>query len=324
MRLRNILFHLIMIAFAAAQLSAQNTNPEITNVNHSYNSGNGTITITYDIKDAEQSSATISMFVSSDGGTTWDYASTQLTGNVGTVSVSSTIMQKTIIWTHDIEHGGPPSGNNFIIKIIANDETAGGSPCPGTPTVYDPRDGGKTYNTIQIGDQCWLKENLDVGTRIAGSGNQTNNSTIEKYCYGDSDANCTTYGGLYQWDEAMQYSTSPGTQGICPDGWHLPTLAEFQTLRDAAGGSGNALKAVGQGGGSGTGTNASGFSALLAGYRHYNGNFYGLGNLAYFWSSTESSATNAGNLGLSTSNSSIYLGYGPKGNGFSVRCLKDS
>jgi hypothetical protein len=45
---------------------------------------------------------------------------------------------------------------------------------------------GKTYNTVLIGDQCWLKENLDVGEMIQGASNQTNNSIIEKYCYGNN------------------------------------------------------------------------------------------------------------------------------------------
>src|ERR1035438_4575700 len=78
------------------------------------------------------------------------------------------------------------------------------NPCPETPTVTYA---GKTYNTVHIGSQCWLKENLDVGTRINGSNDQKNNGIIEKYCYNDDTANCTKYGGLYQWDEVMQYAT---------------------------------------------------------------------------------------------------------------------
>jgi len=54
--------------------------------------------------------------------------------------------------------------------------------------------------------------------------------TIEKYCYGDDEANCTTDGGFYQWDEAMQYTETEGTQGICPADWHIPTDAEQNTL----------------------------------------------------------------------------------------------
>jgi uncharacterized protein (TIGR02145 family) len=67
-----------------------------------------------------------------------------------------------------------------------------------------------------VGDKCWLKENLNVGTMILSEQNQSDNGLIEKYCYGDLPANCETYGGLYQWREAMQYIATPGTQGICP------------------------------------------------------------------------------------------------------------
>jgi len=93
-------------------------------------------------------------------------------------------------------------------------------------TLSDPRD-GKNYATVQIGTQCWMAQNLNVGTRIDGTATQANNGTIEKYCYSDNDANCTTYGGLYQWDEMMQYTTTQGVQGICPTGWHLPVDAEW-------------------------------------------------------------------------------------------------
>ncbi|HSL89900.1 MAG TPA: hypothetical protein VK870_11395 [Ignavibacteriaceae bacterium] len=60
--------------------------------------------------------------------------------------------------------------------------------CPGTPTVTYA---GKTYNTVQIGNQCWLKENLDVGNMIIGSLNQFDNGIIEKYCY-NNDSNILT------------------------------------------------------------------------------------------------------------------------------------
>ncbi|HSL90539.1 MAG TPA: FISUMP domain-containing protein [Ignavibacteriaceae bacterium] len=184
--------------------------------------------------------------------------------------------------------------------------------------------GGKDYNTVLIGDQCWLKENLDVGEMIQGASNQTNNSIIEKYCYGNNPANCSTYGGFYQWDEMMQYSTTPGTQGICPDGWHIPTLAEFETLKATVNNDGNALKAIGQGTGGGAGTNTSGFSALLTGLRSVYGDFNGLGFTTDFWSSTEYSITYyAINLRLNRSGSTINLLSSEKVNGHSVRCIKD-
>ena len=193
--------------------------------------------------------------------------------------------------------------------------------CPETPTVlYE----GKTYNTIKIGNQCWLNENLDVGTRINGTQDAINNSTIEKYCYNDNPANCTTYGGLYQWNEAMQYNTTIGAQGICPTDWHIPTLAEFQTLQTAVNNDGNSLKAIGQGIDAGAGTNTSGFSALLAGYRElYDGSFSYLGNYTYFWSSSVYDATYPSVLFLNYNDSVFNLDYSTKDYGFSVRCVKD-
>jgi uncharacterized protein (TIGR02145 family) len=194
--------------------------------------------------------------------------------------------------------------------------------CPGTPTVlYE----GKTYHTVQIKSQCWLKENLDVGTRIDGAQEQTNDGTIEKYCYYNSTANCNTYGGLYQWNEAMQYDTIEGTKGICPGGWHIPTYEEFVILRISVNNDGNVLKREDQGTGSGQGTNASGFSALLAGERDPGGGSFGsLDYLAIIWCSTESSTADFSYpMYLYDSSSSIVLGYGLKDGGFSVRCLKD-
>jgi|ERR1035437_280514 uncharacterized protein (TIGR02145 family) len=193
-------------------------------------------------------------------------------------------------------------------------------PCPGVPTV---KYAGKTYHTVQIGSRCWLKKNLDVGTRINVTVEQTNNGTIEKYCYEDDPANCMTYGGLYQWNEAMQYVTTPGSQGICPKGWHIPTEAEFQTLATTVSNDGNALKAVGQGTESGIGTNTSGFSSLLAGYRINCPLFGHLGYVTNFWSSTEDNATYAHYMDLFYNVSSVSVDSLDKEFGFSVRCVKD-
>jgi len=202
----------------------------------------------------------------------------------------------------------------------------GGSSCAGVPTVpYS----GKTYNTVQIGNQCWLKENLDVGVYVASTETWTihsdvsNNGIIEKYCYGNNPANCNTYGGLYDWNEAMGYVTTPGTQGICPPGWHIPTRAEFEALKTAVNSDGNALKSVGQGTGIGQGTNSSGFSVLLSGSRFYNGPFSGLGSYTFFWSSTEYSSIYAYDLLLFYDDSVIGLVSDYKRVGFSVRCVKD-
>jgi len=194
-------------------------------------------------------------------------------------------------------------------------------PCPEIPTVtYE----GKTYNTVQIEGQCWLKENLNVGTRITSSADPTNNGIIEKYCYDNVADNCDIYGGLYQWNEAMKYTIAEGAQGICPDGWHIPTIDELNTLSDAVNGDGNALKALEQGSGDGAGTDARGFSALLAG-RYWQGNYFSqLSERTYLWTSNESTSNRARYMSFNGNNNSIYNDSITRDeDGFSIRCLKD-
>ncbi len=189
-------------------------------------------------------------------------------------------------------------------------------PCLSTPTVSYA---GKIYNTVQIGAQCWLKENLDVGTMILGNQNSSNDGTIEKYCYNNDVNNCATYGGLYKWNEAMAYSNTAGTKGICPTGWHIPTKAEFETLKTMVI-LGKTLMSTGNGT---IGTNTSGFSALMAGsYALYNG-FVNFGTDTYFWSSSEYSVNLTYGLILSSGSDGIfYYGY-DKEYCFSIRCIKD-
>jgi len=191
-------------------------------------------------------------------------------------------------------------------------------PCPGLDTVNYS---GQTYYTVKIGAQCWLKENLNVGIRINGSAEQTDNGTIEKYCYNDDSANCNAYGGLYEWNEAMQYVTVSGTKGICPPGWHIPSSSEFSSLGAKVNNDGNALKMIGQG----TGTNTSGFSALMAGCRNWDGSFFVLGYGADFWGSTKFGLGEAFFLQLSSVGSEVdYYGDPDLNMGYSVRCLYDS
>ncbi len=202
------------------------------------------------------------------------------------------------------------------------------SACPGTPTVYIDYE---TYQTVQIGEQCWLKKNLNVGTKINGTHQQTNNNIIEKYCYSDNDANCNTYGGLYQWAEAVKYhngatnTSSPylafsgHVQGICPTGWHIPTDEEIMTLLQFVYWDANALKAIIPGS---NGTNTSGFSMLLAGYHDLQGYYNFLGSYFCIWTSRETDATNAGYFFFSLDSTSAGGGIN-KHFGHSVRCLKD-
>jgi uncharacterized protein (TIGR02145 family) len=182
---------------------------------------------------------------------------------------------------------------------------------------------GQTYHTILIGTQWWIKENLNVGTRINGYIPQSNNGIIEKYCYNDDQANCAKYGGLYQWSEIMKYTTTEGSQGICPSGWHIPTNSEITTLNLSIGSDGNLLKSGGQGNGAGSGTNISEFSAILAGSSGSDGSFSDLANYSYIWSSTQYNSSLSHIMTLDQVDNNIGQGQSNKSNGFSVRCLKN-
>lgn len=194
--------------------------------------------------------------------------------------------------------------------------------CAGLKTINYTE---KIYNTVEIENQCWLKENLDVGAMIQVNENSSDNGTIEKYCYENNVVNCSIYGGLYQWNEAVAYNTTLGTKGICPPGWHIPSQVEYQTLLTAVNNDARALKAVGQGTGEGAGTNTSGFSVLLAGVRYPQGNsFQDLGLVAHLWNSTQFSATDAYILELQSFGNTINFWNSSNSAGCSVRCIKDN
>ena len=209
-------------------------------------------------------------------------------------------------------------------------------------TLTDYRD-GKTYPTVLIGTQCWMAKNINIGTRIDGVNNMTNNGTIEKYCTGNLESNCDVYGGLYQWNEMMQYVTTPGAQGICTPGWHLPTDNEIKLLEgtiDSQYGVGNpvwdltgdrGLDAGGKMKETGnshwafpnTGaTNTSGFTALPGGARNTDGSFPGVTVYGRFWTSSEGGTT-AYRRVLSSSTATIARDTANKLFGLSVRCVKD-
>jgi uncharacterized protein (TIGR02145 family) len=179
-------------------------------------------------------------------------------------------------------------------------------------------------NWLAIGTQVWAKTNLNVGTMITDVTDQTNNSTLEKYCYINTESNCTTYGGLYQWDEAMQYVTTPGAQGICPSGSHIPTDSEYKTLEMQLGMTQAAADATSwRGTDQGTQLKTGGSSGLsmpLAGYRRTGGSFLYLSSDAFLWSSSWAS-TSASGRNLNSGNTAVLRWMYDKGNGFSVRCL---
>jgi uncharacterized protein (TIGR02145 family) len=196
--------------------------------------------------------------------------------------------------------------------------------------------------TITIGTQTWMANNVDVGTMITGTTNMTNNSILEKYCYRDDPANCTTYGALYQWDEMMQYVTTAGTQGVCPTGFHLPTDDEWKTLEIHLGMTQAQADATGFRGtdqGSQLASNeplwtngaldqnaafgTSGLAALPGGYRITSGSTLNQSYDANFWSSSESYTGYAWNRDLDYYGPKVNRDDDSKSNGFSVRCVQD-
>ena len=208
---------------------------------------------------------------------------------------------------------------------ISLESISGGFTCGNDLT--DQRD-GQVYKTIQLGSQCWMAENLNIGSQVNGEIIPSDNGIIEKYCYQNSATSCEQYGGLYPWNELMGYSSAEGTQGICPDGWHIPSDQEVQDLEiflgmsatDAA--RSNVWRGSNQGLQLGAG-GSSGFEVLYGGRRVTGGMFTAAEQYAYFWTSTASGDAawrrclrpNDGTIGR-------YDSF-PKDYGMSVRCLKD-
>lgn len=193
--------------------------------------------------------------------------------------------------------------------------------------MTDSRD-GQRYNTIKIGEQTWMAQNLNY---------ETENS----YCYNDSASYCTKYGRLYTWSAAVGATedscgygrdcsfSSGNVQGVCPAGWHLPSRFEWWDLIEFLGGSNAAEIALKYTSGwkfRSNGSDASSFSALPAGYREGGkglGNYIFEGATTYFWSSTQSSTYKAYSSELDYYYAGARGGGYDKNSGFSVRCLKD-
>ncbi len=200
---------------------------------------------------------------------------------------------------------------------------------------------GNTYDTVKIGTQTWMKQNLKTtklndGTSIALVTDVAAWSSLSSpgYCWYNNDetANKNIYGALYNW-----YTVSTGK--LCPSGWHVPTDSEIKTLEMYLGltqiqadatnrrgtDQGNKLKEAGtiHWSAPSVGTNSSGFTALPGGARDYYGSFGTLTIHSPWWSSTELDASTAWLRSLYYTYADIYRGSDNKKYGFSVRCLKN-
>jgi uncharacterized protein (TIGR02145 family) len=191
---------------------------------------------------------------------------------------------------------------------------------------------GNGYDTVKIGTQFWMKQNLTTSHYRNGdpipeitSNAVWSSLTTGAWCWynNDSATYAATYGKLYNW-----YAVND-PRGLAPKGWHVPSDAEWTSLSNSLGGdpvAGGKMKETGtthwKTPNTGA-TNSSGFKCLPGGSRDYDGAFNDIGNLGEFWSSTEFDAANVFGRGLGSSNGSIGRGTNHKKSGLSVRCLRD-
>ena len=245
------------------------------------------------------------------------------------------------------------------LKISLSPFTA--QACPGTPTVTDVD--GNVYNTVLIGEQCWMRENLRTtqyanGTPIA-LGTDTSTTTPFRYYPNNSNStDITFYGYLYNWPAVMNGAASSnanpsGVQGVCPDGWHVPSTAEWESLMTymnsqsqyvcQSGFTDSFAKSLADSvawattntqtcavGNNLNENNATGFSARPAGYMSIKWNNtptilnpINFGYNALFWSATETSPKNAGGYNIGYREPNFIFSDASKYYGRSVRCVRD-
>lgn len=302
-----------------------------------------TITISADAEDVDGSITEVRFYVNGTGAGssnsfpysyTWDTD----TEDVGLYTIKAI----------SYDDANASASDEVVIELISG----GGGSCPEAVTDID----GNTYNTVLIGDQCWMKENLKVTHYPNGDaipyitdndewGALSDNNTDDAYCYYDDNIN-SEYGALYTYAASIadnwERDIADG-QGICPDGWHLPTDAEWKVLEgivdtqypvgdpewDDYGwrgyDAGIHLKSTTGWNDNGNGDNSSGFTALPGGYRSCdNGTFGYAGGYGLWWSATDNRSNNTWDQGLVYGSASVDRYYDDKSYGFSVRCVRDS
>jgi uncharacterized protein (TIGR02145 family) len=218
--------------------------------------------------------------------------------------------------------------------------------------MTDSRD-GQVYKTVKIGNQIWMAENLNFAYTSVPYKYEDDASDSTSWCYDNDPANCTKYGRLYTWAAAMDsaglISTANKTkcgygttctpnlihQGVCPGGWHIPTVAEWKELFVNVGGtcgdeeyactnSGAILKSSSGWYDSGNGSDDFGFSVIPSGWYEVNSSInVSLGNIAYYWTAMEYDSSRAYSWYFIFSQSNVKQDGDEKKTGLSVRCLKD-
>ena len=318
------------------------------------------------VSDITTTSAIVGGNVVFDGGeNVFDRGICYNTGGMPTISDNCIhIGQGTGIFS-DVLNGLQPDSSYYVrafainsigvaygIEVSFSTILTDGQPCPGNATITDID--GNIYNTVQIGQQCWMKENLRT-TRwnenslisISTTGSTSSNTTAYRYAPDNDTANVPIYGYLYNWPAVMHgasasNSNPSGVQGICPTGWHVPSTAEWMQLTDyvssineysCSGNNEDIAKSLASNDGWDICTtvcavgnlsfenNSTGFSALPSG-NIFAGSGTSINHFATFWSTTEDGSYST-YCGLSYQLSYVSYANVVKRAGFSVRCLKD-
>jgi len=266
-----------------------------------------------------------------DGAVQWEVSDDLIMWNDIPWATNDTI--KPIVRSHKHYRARVKRGLCDIIYSDTVSVSAVGCPCPGLPTITDAN--GHSYPTVRIGAQCWMAKNLNTGTAMPN--NQTLSTTsVQKYCYGASNTNvdpfnnCAVHGGLYTWVAAMQGATTTnavpsGIQGVCPQGWHLPSDDEWKILEaeielpnpDLIGWRGTNQGLQLKPGGT------ANFDGLMSGHRKYTNEYENIDTYTYFWTTTQSSSTAAWQRSLWSSHNGLGRFANNKNNAASVRCVKD-
>jgi uncharacterized protein (TIGR02145 family) len=277
--------------------------------------------------------------LAASGANTYLWSTEETTASITTTPAETTTY--TVIGTNQYGCTGTAS---VTVTVIPQ----GGQPCPGMATITDYDN--NIYNTVQIGNQCWMKENLRTTSYSDGTpieqGTDTSRTTAYWYYPSGNSDNMSTLGLLYNWAAVMRGSASSsenpsGVQGVCPTGWHVPSDAEWTELTDyvssqseyACNGTSiyiakalasttgwNSFSSNCTVGNTPSDNNATGLGIVPAGY--YSGN-YNAATTAYCSSATEYNENYVYNRNIGFFSSTVNRGNLAKYTALSVRCIKD-
>lgn len=304
-----ILFSILFTIILTSSSFAQNGSISSTFVSQRTD-GTGLVDVYFNL-DGTESDYYISLEVSFDSGNTFTPIDPAHISGVG--QPISPGINKHLIWNGMQTNPNIYSGLSEV-KVIANTY-------PSTVSDYD----GNVYYTTHIGGKVWMKENLKTSKYCNGTNIEYGNWDNSNGTYAWYDNNIfwkDSYGALYNW------LAVDNTNGLCPNGWHVPSDEEWTALTDYLGGqaiAGGKLKEVGTlhwNSPNAGATNETGYTALPGGYRHSNGSFNSINNYGAWWTSSEHDSEYSLMRSMYSSNGVVGRSMSFKRIiGYSVRCI---